>query len=87
MVIPKATLNLPGQPPCLASSAQVRRRTIRQAKRTTSFPLNTNKITPSNRSTIGVTANITMSNDNSQPQSLPTSAGFTRSSSKGKPTL
>ena len=37
MVIPKATFGLPGQAPGLQL---VRRRTLRQAKRTTSFPLN-----------------------------------------------
>lgn len=37
MVIPKSTLGLPGQPPSMAQLA--RRRTLRQAKRTTSYPL------------------------------------------------
>lgn len=79
MVIPKATFNLPGQPPCLASSAHVRRRTIRQAKRTTSYPLNNNanNATSSNKYASVPVPSISMHNDG--PQSLPPSAGLSLS--------
>ena len=90
MVIPKATFNLPGQPPCLASSAHVRRRTLRQAKRTTSYPLNntiTNATKTSNKYTsVPSSTNILIHNDNNAPQSLPSSAGLS-SSGKGKGTF
>ena len=86
MVIPKATFNLPGQPPCLASSAHVRRRTIRQAKRTTSYPLNnnSNNATSSNKYASVPVPSISMHNEG--PQSLPPSAGISLSG-KGKVTF
>ena len=84
MVIPKATLNLPGQPPCLTSSAHVRRRTLRQAKRTTSYPLNNNiSNASSNKYTSVPSTSVSMHNDNNAPQSLPTTAGLPVSG-KGK---
>jgi len=82
MVIPKATLNLPGQPPCLASSAHVRRRTMRQAKRTMSTPLNNNLNTASSSNkytSMPPSANILSHCDNNAPSSLPPSAGFATS--------
>ena len=80
MIIPKATLNLPGQPPCLASS-HVRRRTLRQAKRTTSFPLKSNQTTSCNNPTMAKAHTVTVTP--MAPQSLPSSAILPGARGKG----